>query len=164
MKALTVVVWKWKSNDTLDEPFTQITRKHWDMYGYWSTNREYYLRPGNCYPPLLRHRDRALIYAEVIESYFYAYRLTGNKTYQDWAWQAYEHINAVTRAPYGNSAVRDVLTGGGWYQSDDQESFWLAETLKYLYLIFDDPERVSLDEWVFNTEAHPLRRGRNVEW
>jgi len=56
------------------------------------------------------------------------------------------------------------LTPGGWYQNDEQESFWLAETLKYLYLIFDDPERLSLDEWVFNTEAHPLRRGRKVKW
>ena len=37
------------------------------------------------------------------------------------------------------------------------ESFWLAETLKYLYLLFeDDPSVLSFDEWVFNTEAHPL--------
>jgi len=37
------------------------------------------------------------------------------------------------------------------------ESFWLAETLKYLYLLFeDDPTVFSFDEWVFNTEAHPL--------
>jgi len=31
----------------------------------------------------------------------------------------------------------------------------MAETLKYFYLIFTDPGVVSLDEWVFNTEAHP---------
>jgi hypothetical protein len=37
------------------------------------------------------------------------------------------------------------------------ESFWLAETLKYFYLLFeDDPSVLPLDEWVFNTEAHPL--------
>jgi mannosyl-oligosaccharide alpha-1,2-mannosidase len=37
-------------------------------------------------------------------------------------------------------------------------SFFFAETLKYLYLIFDDPSnpRFPLDKWVFNTEAHPL--------
>jgi mannosyl-oligosaccharide alpha-1,2-mannosidase len=35
-------------------------------------------------------------------------------------------------------------------------SFFLAETLKYLYLIFDDVDSISLDRWVFNTEAHPL--------
>lgn len=38
-----------------------------------------------------------------------------------------------------------------------QESFWLAETLKYLWLLFsDDPSLLPLDKWVFNTEAHPL--------
>lgn len=37
------------------------------------------------------------------------------------------------------------------------ESFWLAETLKYLYLLFeDDPTVLPFEEWVFNTEAHPL--------
>lgn len=38
-------------------------------------------------------------------------------------------------------------------------SFFFAETLKYLYLIFDDPERprFPFDKWVFNTEAHPLK-------
>ena len=36
------------------------------------------------------------------------------------------------------------------------QSFFLAETLKYLYLIFCDDDVMSLDEWVFNTEAHPL--------
>jgi mannosyl-oligosaccharide alpha-1,2-mannosidase len=105
-----------------------------------------------------------LTLTETIESYFYAYRLTGNKIYQDRAWSAFQHISAVCRAPHGFSAIKDVMTPGGWYQSDGQESFWLAETLKYLYLIFDDPDRISLDDWVFNTEAHPLKRGRKVNW
>jgi Glycosyl hydrolase family 47 len=101
---------------------------------------------------------------ETIESYFYAYRLTGNKLYQDRAWDAFERISEVTRAPYGYSAIRDVMTPGGGSKRNEQESFWLAETLKYLYLIFDDVEQISLDEWVFNTEAHPFRRGREVNW
>jgi len=37
------------------------------------------------------------------------------------------------------------------------QSFFLAETLKYLYLLFSPTSVISLDEWVFNTEAHPLR-------
>lgn len=40
---------------------------------------------------------------------------------------------------------------------DGMESFWTAETLKYFYLIFAETDVVSLDEYVFNTEAHPLR-------
>lgn len=43
-------------------------------------------------------------------------------------------------------------------KSDRMESFWLAETLKYFYLIFADTNLVSLDEFVLNTEAHPLKR------
>lgn len=39
-----------------------------------------------------------------------------------------------------------------------QQSFWIAETLKYFYLIFSEPELISLDDYVFNTEAHPLKR------
>lgn len=40
---------------------------------------------------------------------------------------------------------------------DKQESFFLAETLKYLYLLFDDEQTMfPLDRWIFNTEAHPL--------
>lgn len=37
------------------------------------------------------------------------------------------------------------------------QSFFLAETLKYLYLLFSPPSVIPLDEWVFNTEAHPIR-------
>jgi mannosyl-oligosaccharide alpha-1,2-mannosidase len=101
---------------------------------------------------------------ETIESYFYAYRLTGNKIYQDRAWDAFQRISKVTEAPFGYSAIRDIMIPGARSKRDEQESFWLAETLKYLFLIFDDPARISLDEWVFNTEAHPLRRERKVEW
>ena len=35
-------------------------------------------------------------------------------------------------------------------------SFFLAETLKYLYLLYADDTLLPLDQWVFNTEAHPL--------
>ncbi len=42
-------------------------------------------------------------------------------------------------------------------KSNSQESFWMAETLKYFYLIFSPRDRLKLDEFVFNTEAHPFR-------
>jgi mannosyl-oligosaccharide alpha-1,2-mannosidase len=43
-------------------------------------------------------------------------------------------------------------------QKDDKmQSFFLAETLKYLYLLFSPSTVIPLDEWVFNTEAHPVR-------
>lgn len=37
------------------------------------------------------------------------------------------------------------------------ESFFLAETLKYFYLLFsDNSDLINLDTYIFNTEAHPL--------
>ena len=46
--------------------------------------------------------------------------------------------------------------------SDRMESFFLAETLKYLFLLFGDNDSiVSLHEWVFNTEGHPLPIWKN---
>ena len=41
---------------------------------------------------------------------------------------------------------------------DNMESFWMAETLKYFYLLFSEREFISLEEHVFNTEAHPMPR------
>lgn len=69
-------------------------------------------------------------------------------------WQSV--IKAV-RTDVGASAVRDVLDPEPGHL-DAMESFWGAETLKYFYLLFSEPDVVSLDEWVLNTEAHPFRR------
>ena len=43
-------------------------------------------------------------------------------------------------------------------KADRMESFFLAETLKYLYLLFAQPDTLDLTKVVFNTEAHPIRR------
>ena len=55
----------------------------------------------------------------------------------------------------GYSGIRDV-TDTNLNHDDVQQSFFLAETLKYLYVIFSDDSLIPLDKWVFNTEAHPL--------
>lgn len=41
-------------------------------------------------------------------------------------------------------------------QQDGMETFWLAETLKYLWLLFGPDDLLDLETWVLNTEAHPL--------
>ncbi|KAL9621263.1 MAG: hypothetical protein Q9160_004284 [Pyrenula sp. 1 TL-2023] len=43
-------------------------------------------------------------------------------------------------------------------QRDNVESFWLAETLKYFYLLFGEEEFLPLNEVVWNTEAHVFPR------
>lgn len=71
----------------------------------------------------------------------------------------FKSIQAHTTTRIAHSAIDDV-TSGAPRKTDEMESFWLAETLKYFYLLYSDPSVVDLDEYVLNTEAHPLRRPR----
>ncbi|KAI7786060.1 mannosyl-oligosaccharidealpha-mannosidase ic [Diaporthe eres] len=116
----------------------------YERAGFYIDSADYVLRP------------------EVIESYYYAYRATGDTKYQEWAWEAYLAINETCRAGSGYSAINDVNVPGGGGFADFQESFWFAEVLKYSYLIHaeDAPFQVKADhtnEYVYNTEAHPVR-------
>lgn len=70
----------------------------------------------------------------------------------------FEAVINATRTEIAHSAVDDVAFPSGPKHTDKMESFWLAETLKYFYLLFATPDVISLDEWVLNTEAHPFRR------
>lgn len=103
-------------------------------------NRAYYLRP------------------EAIESVFILYRLTGDRALADMAWRMFESVISLTKTDIGAASVDDCTNAKapGW--TDKMESYWFAETLKYFYLVFADPDVVNLDDWVLNTEAHPLRR------
>lgn len=93
---------------------------------------------------------------EAIESPFYMYRISGETKYQDTAWDIFQAIESQTRASFGNARIANVFQKDG-PKEDVMESFWLAETLKYLYLLFSETDLVSLNDWVFNTEAHPFR-------
>ena len=100
----------------------------------------------------------SLLRPEYIESLFYLWRLTGNDTYRDWAWDAAMAIQRHARVPTGGYASVDSVLAEQAVHRDHMESFFLGETLKYLYLVFEDDTAgvVPLDKWVFNTEAHPL--------
>lgn len=69
----------------------------------------------------------------------------------------FESIIEATTTKYGHSAVRQITLAKPTLV-DEMESFWLAETLKYFYLLYSTPETISLDDWVLNTEAHPFKR------
>ncbi|KAH9165122.1 seven-hairpin glycosidase [Lactarius sanguifluus] len=92
---------------------------------------------------------------EVLESNFYAWRVTGNHMYLQRARSAIASFNRVLSTQPGFAGIYDV-NDPTTPRVDETESFWFAEVLKYLYLTFDDPNRISLDEYVFNTEAHPF--------
>lgn len=99
---------------------------------------------------------RYILRPEAIESVFVMYRVTGDKKWADAAWDMFSAITERSRTSSGFAVVQNVLVKNSGLV-DSCESFWTAETLKYFYLIFSDPELVSLDEYVLNTEAHPFR-------
>ncbi|XP_026558372.1 mannosyl-oligosaccharide 1,2-alpha-mannosidase IC [Pseudonaja textilis] len=92
---------------------------------------------------------------EVVESYFYLWRLTHDPKYREWGWEAVQALEKFCRVEAGFSGIRDVYTTTPSHDNM-QQSFFLAETLKYLYLLFSEDDVLSLEDWVFNTEAHPL--------
>uniref|UniRef100_A0A7N4Q0W7 alpha-1,2-Mannosidase n=1 Tax=Sarcophilus harrisii TaxID=9305 RepID=A0A7N4Q0W7_SARHA len=95
---------------------------------------------------------------EVVESYMYMWRLTHDPKYRQWGWEVVEALEKYCRTETGFSGIRNVYT---MFPEHDnmQQSFFLAETLKYLYLLFSEDDLLSLEDWVFNTEAHPLPVG-----
>ncbi|KAI1453764.1 glycoside hydrolase family 47 protein [Annulohypoxylon moriforme] len=103
------------------------------------------------------HYHSYILRPEAIESVWYMYRITGDTTWQDKGWKMFNAIVGQTRTESGNSAIENVLLPNS-DKTDEMESFWLAETLKYFYLLYSDPNLISLDEWVLNTEAHPFKR------
>ena len=110
--------------------------------------------------------QRYMLRPETVESLYYMYVATGSEEYRKMAWAIFNSIRRYARLKTGYATVEEVdsieeevVDGGDRPRHADQmESFFLAETLKYLYLIFaDEPKRLlPLDRFVFNTEAHPL--------
>ncbi|XP_037978028.2 mannosyl-oligosaccharide alpha-1,2-mannosidase IA [Plutella xylostella] len=103
-----------------------------------------------------------LLRPETFESYFIMWRLTKDQKYRDWGWDAVQALESHCRVEGGYTGLVNVYHAAP--QGDDvQQSFFLAETLKYLYLLFADDSLLPLDQWVFNTEAHPFPvKGKNA--
>ncbi|KAI0877816.1 glycoside hydrolase family 47 protein [Hypoxylon argillaceum] len=119
----------------------------------WETVGDTSLKPG-----FVDAQDpRYLLRPEAVESVFILYRITGDAAYQDMAWTMFQAIRKATETDLAFSSIQSVRVTDT-VKSNSMESFWLAETLRYLYLTFSSPDFISLDEFVLNTEAHPLRR------
>ncbi|KAK3940536.1 mannosyl-oligosaccharide alpha-1,2-mannosidase [Diplogelasinospora grovesii] len=103
---------------------------------------------------------------ETVESLFMMYRITEDPLYREWGWkifQAFEKHTKVEGGKYGYTSLNNVNAIPPPAR-DNMESFWLAETLKYLYLLFSPADYLPLTEIVFNTEAHILPRFKQNKW
>ncbi|PKY04036.1 mannosyl-oligosaccharide alpha-1,2-mannosidase [Aspergillus campestris IBT 28561] len=119
---------------------------------------------------------------ETVESLFYMYRITGDDTYRQWGWEMFKSFVRHTAVieDDSDSPQSDPITAGSKKKNpnprvvgftslnnadtiptskrDNMESFWMAETLKYMYLLFSERDFLPLEENIFNTEAHPMPR------
>ncbi|KAI5795206.1 glycoside hydrolase [Geopyxis carbonaria] len=93
---------------------------------------------------------------ETVESLFVMWRITGDEIYREWGWKIFEAFVNHTKVESGGYTSLDSVIDHHAPKRDNMESFWLAETLKYLYLLFSPDDLLPLDKVVFNTEAHPL--------
>jgi mannosidase alpha-like ER degradation enhancer 2 len=90
---------------------------------------------------------------EIIESAYYLYRATHDKKYLDMGRTFFESLQKECRTEAGYTTLKSVVTKE---KGDLMPSYFLAETLKYLYLLFTDSDLI--DRAVMNTEAHPLTK------
>jgi len=111
-------------------------KKHIQM-DYWTRSGAYLLRP------------------ETVESLYLLWRTTGEYRWREYAWRIFESIEKHTKTESGYASVK-IGGKGEVVKKDEMPSFFLAETLKYLYLTFLERDPIDLEKWVFNTEAHPL--------
>ena len=103
------------------------------------TAKGYYLRP------------------EIIESAYYLYQFTGDPKYLRMGEAFFRSLVKYCRMEAGYAFLQDVTTK---QQGDAMQSFFFAETMKYLYLLFAPKETLPFDKIIFTTEAHPLRKTR----
>jgi len=113
-----------------------------------------------------RHPDydvldaKYILRPETIESLFWLWRKTGDPQYREKGWRIFEAIRKHCRTSTAYSGIKDVTLEKPEF-NDSMQSFTLAETFKYLYLLFHDKSDARVEEvlrsTVFTTEAHPLR-------
>ncbi len=92
---------------------------------------------------------------ENIESAYYLHQITGDARYLKMGKTMFENIVEHCKVEAGFAAISDVRT---MEKRDEMESFFLAETLKYAFLLFAPNSVLPFAETIFNTEAHPIRK------
>ncbi|MCL5028197.1 MAG: glycoside hydrolase family 47 protein [Bacteroidetes bacterium] len=121
--------------------------KMWNRYGIepeqinystmTATSPGYYLRP------------------EIIESAYYLYHYTKDPRYLIMGKTFFDDLKKYCRTDYGYVQLSSVVTHE---KTNGMPSYFLAETMKYLYLLFASPETINFDRVIFNTEAHPINK------
>jgi ER degradation enhancer, mannosidase alpha-like 2 len=92
---------------------------------------------------------------EIMESAYYLYHYTNDPRYIEMGKVFLKNLKSYCRMDEGYSGLSNVATK---QRTDLMESYFLAETWKYLYLLFSPPETLEFEKIIFNSEAHPMRK------
>jgi hypothetical protein len=84
-----------------------------------------------------------LLRPETVESFFILSQLTGDPVYREWGWEVFQAIERYCKTQGGYGSLKDVANTVAEPQNK-MESFFLAETIKYLYLLFDPDTQVDV--------------------
>ncbi|CAF0994699.1 unnamed protein product [Didymodactylos carnosus] len=117
-----------QKHNFLPEAFTTDYRIHWNSHP---------LRP------------------EFVESTYFLYKATRDPHYLEVGRTIVNNLERHARVKCGYAALSDIQTG---QHEDRMDSFVLAETFKYLYLLFDNEQsqHIDIEQFIFSTEAHLL--------
>jgi mannosidase alpha-like ER degradation enhancer 2 len=113
-------------------------------------------------PEEFNYRERKIISPgyplrpEIVESTYYLYHYTKDEKYLLMGEKLWRDFVKHCRTDEGYAALKSVVTKE---KTDSMQSFLFAETFKYFYLLFSPRETLDFDKVIFNTEAHPIRRG-----
>jgi len=105
------------------------------------------------YAPMSVTDPSYVLRPEIIESAYYLYRRTRDPQYLSMGEEFFSGLVRYCRTETGYASLKDVRTKE---KEDSMESFFFAETLKYLYLLFAPESALPFDKVIFNTEAHPV--------
>lgn len=114
---------------------------------------------------MIQMRCKSSIYSLIFEG-FWPFLLYLCR-YREWGWEIFKAFEKYTKVGSGGYTSLDDVTVLPPRRRDKMETFFLGETLKYLYLLFGDKTVIALDEFVFNTEAHPfpiIKGSSGMEW
>lgn len=90
---------------------------------------------------------------ELIESAYMLFTATKDPFYIHAGATMMDSYERYAKVNCGYASIKNVASKE---KEDKMESFFLSETLKYLYLLFTPDHWMNKENWVFSTEAHPF--------
>ncbi|TKW41526.1 hypothetical protein SEVIR_1G322100v4 [Setaria viridis] len=142
----------WPGLQTLLGDVAAANLSHREFYNVWQRfgvlPERYLLDYGVLHPTEKYYPLRP----EFAESTFYLYQATKDPWYLEVGETIIGSLNYYTKVDGGFASVRDVST---MKLEDHQHSFFLSETCKYLFLLYDD-SFLRNQNYIFTTEGHPL--------